>query len=147
MISAAPSADRVHSQNTAASDALQDGRDRRFARTHRNIDSEAPHQRPVAGIVDKRDRGPAAGALRQQSRQDVHLVVVGDRDHCLGESDVDLDENLGVQRVSPDDGGPGEPLGQVARTLRQQLDNLHIQPWMGLLQLLRQEIADVTAAQ
>ena len=59
--------------------------------------------------------------------------------------DVDLDENLGVQRVAADHGAVREPFGQIACAFRAQLDDLHVEAGMALLELLRQEVADIAA--
>ena len=138
-------ADRVHRQDAAAPNPPKNRGDRRLSWAHGDVDTETPHQRAVAGVVDQGDRGSAAGALRQKCRQNVHFVVVGDSDHRLGQPNIDFDEDFGVQRIAANNGCAGEPLRQIVGALRLQLDHLNVEPGIGLLQLLRQEVADVAA--
>src|SRR3546814_8568550 len=91
--------------------------------------------------------GPAAAvALGQQRGQDVHLVVVGDRDHRVRGGGVGLLQDLGVERVAVDHHGALQRLRHHLRPPLVDLDELEVHVRVVLFHRMGQVEADVAAA-
>ena len=86
--------------NTAASHMLEDRRHGDLGRVDNRIDAKGSDERNEPGNIDQRHGVRRSVSLGQQRRENVHLIIISNRDKCFSRTDISFRQNVAVESIA-----------------------------------------------
>ena len=86
--------------NTAPPHMLKDRRYGDLGRVDDRINTKCGNERNKTGNIDQCHGVCRPVSLGQQRRENVHLIIIGNRDECFGRADIGFGQNVAVESIT-----------------------------------------------